>query len=53
MHRELTTRYNDGIRWKLHYLTAREMYNIALAAMAGKAGDPHAYRNYRLQPPPL
>jgi hypothetical protein len=53
MHRELTTRYNDGIQWKLHYVAAREMYNIALAAMAGKAGDPHAFRNYRLQPPPL
>lgn len=53
LHRELTTRYNDGIRWKLHYLTAREMYNVAIAAMAGHSGDPHDYRNYRLPPPPL
>jgi hypothetical protein len=53
LHRELTTRYNDGIQWKLHYVTAREMYNVAMAAIAGHCGDPHAFRNYRLSPPPL
>lgn len=53
MHRELTTHFNDGARWKLHYVSAREMYNIAMAAMAGETGNPHDFRNYRLQPPPL
>jgi hypothetical protein len=53
MHRELTTRYNDGVHWKLHYVSAREMYNIAVAALSGQSGDPNAYRNYRLSPPPL
>jgi len=53
LHRELTTRYNDGVRWKLHYVTAREMYNIAMAAMSGQGGDPHGFRNFRLTPPPL
>jgi hypothetical protein len=53
MHRELTTHYNDGVRWKLHYVTAREMYNIAMAAMAGKTGNPGDFRDYRLRPPPL
>ena len=53
LHRELTTRYNDGVRWKLHYVTAREMYNVVLAAVSGCSGDPHAFRNYRLRPPPL
>jgi hypothetical protein len=53
LHRELTTRYNDGLRWKLHYVTAREMYNIIAAALGGESGDPHAFRNYRLRPPPL
>jgi hypothetical protein len=53
LHRELTTRYNDGVRWKLHYVTAREMYNVIMAALAGKSGEPHAFRNYRLLPPPL
>jgi hypothetical protein len=53
LHRELATRYNDGARWKLHYVTAREMYNLAMAAICGECGDPHAFRNYRLRPPPL
>ena len=53
LHRELTTRYNDGQRWQLHYVTAREMYNIAIAAMAGRGGNPGDYRDYRLPPPPV
>jgi len=53
LHRELTTRYNDGQRWKLHYVTAREMYNVAMAAMDGRDGDPGAYRDYLLPPPPV
>lgn len=52
LHRALTTRYNDGRRWKLHYLTAREMFNLAMAAMEGKSGDPNAYRDYVFPPPP-
>jgi hypothetical protein len=52
LHRELTGRYNDGKRWQLHYVTAREMYNIAIAAMDGKDGDPGSYRDYVLPPPP-
>ena len=53
LHTELTSRYNDGKRWRLHYVTAREMFNIALAAMAGKTGDPNAYRDHVLPPPPI
>ncbi len=53
MHRELTTHYNDGTSWVLHYVTAREMFNIASAAMDGKDGDPGAYRDYVLPPPPV
>ncbi len=52
LHEELTTRYNDGARWRLHYVTAREMYNIAIAAMEGSSGDPGQYRDHRLPPPP-
>jgi len=52
MHAELTTRYNDGKNWCLHYVTAREMYNIAIAAMDGRMGDPGQYRDYVLPPPP-
>jgi hypothetical protein len=53
MHEALTTTFNDGERYKLHYVTAREMFNIAMAAMDGCAGDPHAYRDYVLPPPPI
>ena len=53
LHGELTTRYNDGVRWKLHYVTAREAYNVAKAAMAGKRGDPNDYRDYELPRPPI
>jgi hypothetical protein len=52
LHTELTTTYNDGRRWVLHYVTAREMYNIAIAAMDGRSGDPGAYRDYLLPRPP-
>ncbi len=53
LHRELTGRYNDGHQWILHYVTAREMYNIAIAAMEGKQGNPAEYRDYVIAPPPV
>lgn len=34
----------QGLR--LHFVTCREMVNIALAACDGKAGDPDTYRDY-------
>jgi hypothetical protein len=43
--------FNDGRRWALHYLTAREMYNVAVAAMDGRSGDPNDFRDYRLPAP--
>ena len=52
LHRELTTHYNDGARYLLHYVTAREMYNVACAAMDGRDGNPADYRDYILGPPP-
>jgi len=39
-------RYNDGESFKLHYLSAREMYNLVKAAEAGMAGDPNDYRDF-------
>jgi hypothetical protein len=51
LHRALA-RYNDGRRYVLHYVTAREMYNIAIAAMEGKSGNPARYRDHALPPPP-
>ena len=53
LHETLCSEFNDGERFKLHYVTAREMYNIALAAMAGRDGDPGQYRDYQLGPPPI
>lgn len=42
----LETAYNDGERYVLHYVTAREAYNIVKAAEDGKTGDPNQYRDY-------
>jgi hypothetical protein len=44
----LESRYNDGTDYILHYVTAREMYNIVKAAEAGLNGDPNEYRDYLL-----
>lgn len=52
MHAHLERRYNDGKRYVLHYVSAREMYNIIKAAEAGKAGNPAAYRDFELPRPP-
>jgi hypothetical protein len=53
LHELLTSEYNDGQRYVLHYVTAREMFNIARAGMDGRSGDPNQYRNYVLPPPPV
>jgi len=52
MHEHLERVYNDGNRHVLHYVTARETYNIIKAAEAGHRGDPHAFRDFLLPPPP-
>lgn len=53
MHAYLESAYNDGRRFVLHYVTAREMYNIIKAAEAGRAGNPNDHRDFELPPPPL
>ncbi len=47
----LEKRYGEGRTGSLHYVTAREMYNIIKAAEAGKNGNPDNYRNFALPPP--
>jgi hypothetical protein len=37
--------------FRLHYVTAREAYNIVKAAEAGESGDPNDYRDYDIAPP--
>jgi len=39
--------------WKLHYVTAREMYNVARAAMDGVLGEPSEFFDYIVKPPPI
>ncbi len=51
MHNYLETKYNDGKNYVLHYVSAREMYNIAKAAEAGKKGNPNDYRDFILSKP--
>lgn len=51
MHEALAEYKRDGAH--LHYVTAREMFNVARAAMDGKSGDPSAYFDYVVAPPPL
>jgi len=52
-------RFHEGLSWyakragfRYHYVTAREMFNIARAAMDGKVGDPSQYRDYEIPPAP-
>jgi hypothetical protein len=37
--------------FRLHYVTAREAYNIVKAAEAGHAGNPNDYRDFAVPPP--
>jgi len=48
----LKSSYNDGRKWLLHFVTAREMYNIVRAAETGKTGDPGEYRDFEITCPP-
>lgn len=44
----LENQHNDGVIHALHYVSAREAYNIAKAAEAGKTGNPDQYRDFVL-----
>lgn len=46
----LETHYNDGRRYRLHYVTAREAYNLAIAAARGAKGDPDQYFDTPIPP---
>jgi hypothetical protein len=51
MYEYLGSRYNDGRDFVLHYVSARELFNIVKAAEAGLTGDPDEYRDYLLPRP--
>ncbi|HYG82727.1 MAG TPA: hypothetical protein VD861_20190 [Pyrinomonadaceae bacterium] len=36
-------------KFRLHFASAREMFNIAMAAADGRGGEPGQYRDYRLR----
>ena len=46
----LCSAYNDGIEWKLHFVSAREAFNIIKAAESGASGDPGSYRDFVIPP---
>lgn len=37
-------------QYKVHFVTAREAFNIAMAAVDGRTGEPGLYRDYLLRP---
>lgn len=43
-------RYNDGRRYILHYITAREAYNLVRAAVDNRAGEPEQFYDYVVPP---
>jgi hypothetical protein len=51
MHQHLKTIFRDNTNYRLHYVTARESYNIIKAAEAGETGNPNNYRNYIIPSP--
>lgn len=48
MYNYLEGHYNDNVNYCLHYVTAREMYNIIKAAEGGRVGNPGLYRDYEI-----
>jgi hypothetical protein len=50
MHEHLHEHYNDGRKYLLHYVSARELYNIIKAAEAGKNHNPNQFRDFVLAP---
>jgi hypothetical protein len=51
LYEHLEAKYRDQLGWDLHYVSAREMYNIVKAAEAGKTGSPGLYRDFVLAKP--
>ena len=50
MFSRLEEKFNDGTKFKLHYVTAREAHNIVKAAEEGMSGDPGQFREFGNQP---
>jgi hypothetical protein len=52
MHQMLHEQLNDGKQYQLHYVTARQAFNIAKAAEHGKSGSPADWLDYQIGPQP-
>jgi hypothetical protein len=50
-YRYIEQRYMRELQWGVHYVSAREMFNIVKAAEAGESGDPGKFRDYLLPKP--
>lgn len=50
MHGYLEAAFRDRPGWRLHYVTARQLYNIVKAAEAGCVGDPDEFRDFIIPP---
>lgn len=50
MYADLEAEYRDRPGYALHYVTARELFNIIKAAEAGATGDPGRYRDFLIPP---
>jgi hypothetical protein len=46
----LETQFRSGDGYRLHYVTARELFNIVKAAESGRDGDPGQYRDFLIPP---
>ncbi|MFA5014849.1 MAG: hypothetical protein WC549_04850 [Actinomycetota bacterium] len=51
MYSYLENRYNDGKNFRLHYVTAREMYNIIKTIETGKKGSLSDFRDFMIPKP--
>lgn len=50
-HEAINREFNDGDRYRLHYVTAREMVNVVKAAESGCDGNAGEFRDYLMPPP--
>jgi hypothetical protein len=53
LHQHIQSKFNDGERFSLHYVTAREMVNLVRAAEQGATGNPCSHRTGCISPPAI
>ena len=50
MYEYLEERYRNNEKFRLHYVTAREVFNIVKAAEDGMRGNPFEFKDYNIPP---